>query len=463
MTLPSDPPSSPSAMPPIGSAAAVAITPAERRRAMISVATGTVLEYFDWIIYATFAVYFAPLLFRADNLTSALLQSAAVFATGYLIRPVGAVIFGKIADRRGRKPALTLSVTLITVGTMLLAVVPTYAVVGIWSAVILVLARVLQGLAYGGEFGTVAATLREIAPPERRGRVSSIFIVASVGGNVLGFVLLLVLTAALSPAQMSSFGWRIPFAVAFAGSFVVLYLRRRMVESPVFQLVKDSPAEERGRVRELLTRENRGSLLLTFGVTALSIPIFITVTTYFQKLGVAGMGLPPRSAGTAILIALIVMAGSAYYFGWLGDRYGTATMLAIGISGAAVLVVPTYLFITQVGTATALAIGSSVLILFVSMWGAVQQTVFAALFPPHLRALGVGLATSIAVATFGGTTELVALSFARAGMPIGHFVLIGVLGLISTMAALMIRKRLSRAPATAVIDDVAVRTASPSA
>lgn len=210
----------------------LSITPRQRRTAALAASAGTVIEYFDWMIYATFAVYFAPLMFNAQDSTSALLQSAAVFAAGYLLRPVGAVVFGKIGDRLGRKPALTLSVAVITLGTLLLAFAPTYAQVGILASIILLVARILQGLAYGGEFGSVAATLREIAPPGRRGRYSSLFIASAIGGQLLGFVVLLVLQSLLSREQLMTFGWRIPFGVALLGTVVVIYLRRRMVETP---------------------------------------------------------------------------------------------------------------------------------------------------------------------------------------------------------------------------------------
>jgi MFS transporter, MHS family, alpha-ketoglutarate permease len=449
MTFPAEKPSSSS---PTEVAATATITPAERRRATISVATGTALEYFDWIVYSVFSVYFAPLVFRADDLTSALLQSAAVFATGYLMRPIGAVLIGKVSDRHGRKPALTLSVTLITIGTLMLAAVPTYAAVGVWSSVMLVVARVLQGLAFGGEFGTASATLREISPPERRGRVSSSFIVASSGGNILGFVLLVALSTVLSPAQMTSFGWRIPFALAVAGAFVLLYLRLRMIESPVFRLVEKSPAAERGRIRDLLTPQNRVSLLLAFGAYAMTIPIFITVTIYSQTLGVAGLGLSSNSVGWALLIALVIMAVATYFFGWLGDRYGTVTVFAMGLGSTTILIVPTYLFITGAGTVIALTIGVSVLSLCLSMWGAVQQNVYAALLPPHLRALGVGLAAGLATAAFGGPTQFVALSFAKAGFPAGHFILMAVLGLCGTVVALVIRKRLAAERSTPLVE-----------
>lgn len=422
------------------------LTPRDRRNAVIAATAGTAIEYFDWMVYATFAVYFAPQMFNANDTTSALLQSAAVFGVGYLVRPLGALFFGKIGDRYGRKPALTISVALITVGTLLLAVTPTYAQVGVFASVILLIARVLQGLAYGGEFGTVAATLREIAPPGRRGRFSSIFIIASLGGQISGFLLLLLLQNLLSPAQMAEYGWRIPFCIGLIGAVVVLYLRRRMVESPVFvhaaQRAAESPETHgSGGLRELFSKPHRTSVFLVFSTVALTVPTMLTFTTYAQKYGINSLGIDPRQVSYAMLFVLTVFATSSYFWGALGDRVGPSTLYCAGIAGTVLFILPAYLLMSNTGTAISVAVGAAAVILFVGMHGAVQQTVFSGVFPPHLRVLGVGLSHSIALALFGGTTELVALSFKAAGLESSYFWLLTFMSVGGFLTALALRRR----------------------
>ncbi len=440
------------------------LTARERRTAVVAAAAGTAIEYFDWMIYATFAVYFAPQMFNTTDTTSALLQSAAVFATGYLIRPLGAVIFGKIGDRYGRRPALSLSVGLITAGTLLLALAPTYAQVGLLASVVLLVARILQGLAYGGEFGTVAATLREIAPPGRRGRFSSVFISAAIGGQLVGFLLLLLLQTILTKEQLTAFGWRIPFAVALLGALVVVYLRRRMAETPAFvhaarQAAATGTEARRGSLRELFGPGNRAGVVLVFLAIALTVPTMLTFTSYVQKVGIVSLGIDPRQVSYAMLVVLTLFAGTAYLWGALGDRVGPSTLICIGYAGTAALIMPAYLLMTSARTAVAIAVGASAVILFVSMSGAVQQTVFAGAFPPHLRALGVGLAHSTALAVFGGTNELVALSFKAAGNEAGHFWLLTVMAVGGTIAALLLRRRSGAAEAATAAAPADVATA----
>ncbi|GCE38854.1 L-Proline/Glycine betaine transporter ProP [Rhodococcus wratislaviensis] len=419
------------------------ITSQERKRAAFAVAAGTTIEYFDWTIYATLAVYFAPLIFEDQDPTSALLQAAGIFAAGYLLRPLGAVLLGKISDRLGRKPSLTLSVAAMTLGTLLIAVTPTYAMVGVWASVLLLIARTLQGLAYGGEFGTVAATLREVAPPERRGRYSSLFMVASAAGQGLGFLVLLILQSSLSPEQMNSYGWRLPFILAVVGAVVVLYLRRQMVESPVFLAAEASKPKDRGQLRELLTR-HRTAVMLCFFAVALTVPAMLTFTSYMQKMAVTSMDIPPRSVSLALLAVLTVYGLASWLWGRVSDHLGPSTALAAGFTATAALVLPAYFLVINSGTAVAVTVASSAVAIAVSLSGAVQQTVFAALFPPHLRALGVGLSHALALALVGGTTEVVALSFAKANNVTTYFILLTVVTAAGATIGFAIRSRLSR-------------------
>ena len=419
----------------------LALTPSQRRRAITAVTIGTVLEYYDWIAYGVFAVYFAPQIFRAEDTTSALLQSAVVFAVGFLVRPLGGILLGRIGDRYGRKRALVISVVLTTAGTLLVAVVPTHDSAGLVGPIMLSVARIVQGIAYGGEYGTVATTLREIAPPDRRGRYSSVIMFAVAVGQILAICVLLVLTVFLNSAQMREFGWRIPFVLAALGALVVVFLRRRMEETPTFvHAAEATDPGSRGSLADLVRYNPRSVVLGILMVGGANVSIY-TWTVYIQKFLVNTVGLSVGRASTEVIVVLLVFGGTQPLWGYLADRFGIFRIAALGLVGTAIVPIP--LFYAMIGTdsSTVAMVLPLLAVLPITVYCAVQQDMLTSLFPAERRALGTGLTQSIGIALFGGTTELIALSFKSAGHEVGHFIYVAAIGGLALLAAALLARR----------------------
>src|SRR6478752_8801605 len=253
---------------------------------------GNLIEWYDWYAYAAFSIYFAGVFFPSGNSTAQLLNTAGIFAIGFLIRPPGGWLLGWYADRSGRRAALTLSVTMMGVGSLGIALLPGYAQIGALAPILLVVARLLQGLSLGGEYGTSATYLSEVATPHRRGFYSSFQYVTLTSGQLLALGVQIILQQLLTPAQMHSWGWRIAFVIGAAAAVTVMWLRRTMDESESFKLaVAESDADtERGSLRVLLSypRECLTVVGLTLGGTI----AFYTFTTYMQKFIINTAGLP---------------------------------------------------------------------------------------------------------------------------------------------------------------------------
>jgi MHS family alpha-ketoglutarate permease-like MFS transporter len=384
-------------------------------RPLLSVFSGSVgnlVEWYDWYVYSSFSIYFVGSFFPGRGLTLQLRDAAGTFALGFLMRPLGAWLLGWLADRKGRKAALTLSVTLMCAGSLLIAVTPDYAMIGIGAPLVLVLARLLQGLSVGGEYGTSATYLSEIAPPERRGFFSSFQYVTLIMGQLLALSVLVVLQQALlTERQLESWGWRIPFAIGALCSVVGFLLRRGMDESEAF--VGLAGRQSRNPLRELLAHPRE--VLIVVGLTMGGTVSFYTYTTYAQKFLVTTTGFTKEvatsiSAGSMLVFALLQPA-----IGLLSDYVGRrAVLLAFGIL-ATLTTVP---LMTALGTAATAAQAFTLImvaLLIVSGYTAVNAVVKAELFPTEIRAVGVGLPYALAVAIFGGTTEYVALWSKTAG------------------------------------------------
>nr|WP_050776869.1 MFS transporter [Streptomyces sp. SPB074] len=379
------------------------------------------VEWFDWFVYASFAPYFASAFFPEGDATAQLMNTAGVFAVGFFLRPAGGWLLGRVADRRGRKAALTLTVSLMSASALLLALAPTYGVAGYGGAAVLLLARLLQGLSVGGEYAAGATYLTEAAPPHRRGFASSFQYVSMTLGQILGPALLLLLQHTLSDAALHGWGWRVPFAVGALGAGVVLRLRRSLLETEVYARDGAGAAGgahagpgDRGALRALL-RHKREALLvvaLTVGGTV----AYYTYTTYLTRYLANTAGLPPRTATLVSLVALLVFAALQPLAGALSDRVGRRPLLITFALGSAFLTVP---LLTLLARARSFwpALGLSlVALLVVTGYTSVNACVKAELFPTGVRALGVALPYALANAAFGGTAEYVALWFRNAGL-----------------------------------------------
>ncbi|WP_288639629.1 MFS transporter, partial [uncultured Lentilactobacillus sp.] len=301
---------------------------------------GNMIEWFDWYIYASFAIYFAGSFFPDGSQTAELLSAAAIFAVGFLMRPFGSFIMGKYADRKGRRAALTLSVSIMATGSLLIAVIPTYSSIGIFAPLLLVCIRLVQGLSLGGEYGISATYLSEMATPGRRGYYASFQYVTLISGQLIALTVQIILQAILSDAQLRAFGWRIPFVIGAIGAVVVLYLRLSMDETNQFKNTeKTQPV--RGTLHELAKYPNQ--VLTVVGLTFGGTIAFYTYTTYMQKYMINSLGLPPKLVTMINFAALLIFMALQPVFGHLSDKIGRKPLLYWFGIGGTLLTVPIFL------------------------------------------------------------------------------------------------------------------------
>ncbi|WOB79856.1 MFS transporter [Brevundimonas nasdae] len=388
------------------------MSPARRLRNIVGGSAGNLVEWFDWYAYAAFTLYFAPVFFPSEDPTAQLLSAAAVFAVGFLMRPIGAWIMGVYADRKGRKAGLTLSVTLMCTGSLIIGVTPGYATIGLAAPALLLFARLLQGLSVGGEYGSSATYLSEMAEPHRRGFWSSFQYVTLISGQLIALLLLIVLQNTLSETALASWGWRIPFFVGAGLAVVVFWLRRRLDETHKATEVKDAP---KSSAVQLILKHPKEALMV-LGLTAGGTLAFYTYTTYLQKFLVNTSGFSKNTATEISAAALFIFMLLQPAVGALSDRVGRRpVMIAFGVLGVlcTVPIMTTLSTVENPFGAFLLALAGLVI---VSGYTAINAVVKAELFPAHIRALGVALPYAIANAVFGGTAEYVALWLKGAGV-----------------------------------------------
>ena len=410
-------------------------TDARRLRNILGGSAGNLVEWFDWYAYAAFTLYFAPVFFPSGDQTAQLLSAAAVFAVGFLARPVGAWLMGLYADRAGRRAALTLSVAVMCAGSLIIALTPGYATIGVAAPVILLLARILQGLSVGGEYGASATYLSEMAGRERRGFWSSFQYVTLIMGQLLALAVLLMLQQLLTEAELQAWGWRIPFFIGGALAVSVFWLRRGLEETPSFHAAAEQP---RAKTMWLFLRHPRETALVV-GLTAGGTLAFYTYTTYMQKYLANTAGFSREAATQIVSGALLVFMLLQPLVGWLSDRIGRRTvMIAFGVGG----VLFTWPILTLLGDTRSAAVAFALVLgalVIVSGYTAVNAVVKAELFPTEVRALGVALPYAVANAVFGGTAEYVALWFRSVGRESWFFVYVTVMIGLSLLVYVFMR------------------------
>jgi len=391
---------------------------ANRIRSIVGGSLGNLVEWYDWLSYAVFALYFAKSFFPAGDATAQLLASSGVFAIGFLMRPVGAWLLGVVADRRGRKTALVASVTLMCVGSAIIALTPTYASIGMAAPIVLLIARMLQGLSVGGEFGASATYLAEIAEPERRGYWGSYQYVTMMLGQLIALgVLLLLQHVVLGEAQLDAWGWRIPFAIGALLSIVVYYVRRSIAETPDFLEVR--ARTQRIGVRDML--RHRRAVVLVFGMAIGSNVAFYTFTSYMQKYLATSAKFTRERASLIVSVATVFFIIAQPLAGALSDRIGRKPLLLwFGVLGS----LATVPLMTAIGGTRdpyiAFALVMATLLILCGTTS-VSATAKAEMFPPEIRALGVGFPYAISTAIFAGTAEPIALQFKASGHESGFF------------------------------------------
>ena len=389
-------------------------------RSVIGGSLGNLVEWYDWYIYSAFSLYFAKSFFPASDPTAQLLSTSVVFAIGFLMRPLGGWLLGMLADRYGRKSALTWSITLMCAGSLIITCAPTYATIGIWAPILLTFARMAQGLSLGGEFGTAATYLTEIAPPDKRGFWSSFQYVTLIAGQLLALGLLVTLQFFfLTEAQLEAWGWRLAFATGAILAISVFWLRRGIDETPDFVEESDR-ARRKGGLLTLL-RERPKQVALVFGLSIGSNVSFYAFTTYMQKYLVGSAGFAKDKASLVCSAALIFYVVIQPMLGALSDKVGRKPLLYWCWIGGIIGTVPLF---TALGRADGMVEAFLLLCiayLIISGSSATSAVVKAELFPPHIRALGVGLPYAVSQAIFGGTAESVALGFKSAGVESAFF------------------------------------------
>jgi len=384
-----------------------------RLKAIFIGSVGNLVEWYDFYAYAAFALYFASSFFPGEDPVVQQLNAAVLFAIGFIVRPIGGWLFGHLADHYGRRNALMLSVLLMCFGSLMIAVTPTYASIGVAAPALLGLARVVQGLSLGGEYGTSATYLTEVADEKHRGFYSSFQYVTLIGGQLAAIVVLLLLQQVfLSADQLRAWGWRIPFVIGALLAIIALIMRRNLHETEDFIAAKKVVRRE-SSLKALLNYPRE--LMLVVGLTMGGTTAFYTYTTYMQKFLKLSVGLSDGQTtlvtGASLVFALFLQP----IYGALSDKIGRKTLLIwFGVTGT-LFTVP-LLYALQ-GTKSALV--AFLLIagawLIVAGYTSINAVVKAELFPTKVRATGVGLPYALTVSIFGGTAESIALWFKSIG------------------------------------------------
>ena len=391
---------------------------ARRIGSIIGGSVGNLVEWFDWYVYASFSLYFAKAFFPKGDQTAQLLSAAAVFAVGFLMRPVGAWMMGAYADRVGRKAALTLSMVMMCGGSLVIALTPGYSTIGMVAPIILVLARMFQGLSVGGEYGASATYMSEMASAKNRGFWTSWQYVTLIMGQLLALATLMVLQATMPESQLESWGWRIPFFMGGALAVVAFYLRSSIDETPAFEQLKakaadDNLAPKGGTISALLAHPREA--LMVIGMTMGGSLAFYAFTTYMQKYLHNTSGFSKESATSISALSLVLFMVLQPVAGWMSDKVGRKPMLiAFGVLGS-LCTVPIFNALSQTRDEMTALILVCAALAIISSYTSISAVVKAELFPAHVRTLGVALPYALANSIFGGTAEYVALWLKQGG------------------------------------------------
>ncbi|MBB3308255.1 MULTISPECIES: MFS family transporter [unclassified Enterobacter] len=405
--------------------------------AIVGASSGNLVEWFDFYVYSFFSLYFAHVFFPSGDTTTQLLQTAGVFAAGFLMRPIGGWLFGYIADRHGRKASMLISVCMMCLGSLVIACLPGYGEIGLAAPVILLLARMFQGLSVGGEYGTSATYMSEVALEGRKGFYASFQYVTLIGGQLLAVLTVVVLQQILSDEELRSWGWRIPFFLWAALAVVALWLRRSLNETSE---KKHREHRDAGSITGLLRNHTR-AFLMVLGFTAGGSLSFYTFTTYMQKYLVNTAGMDARSASGLMTGCLLVFMLIQPIVGALSDKIGRRASMMIFGAGAAICTVPILIMLQNVQSSW-LAFALIMLALIItSFYTAISGILKAEMFPPEVRALGVGLSYAVANAIFGGSAEYVALLLKREGIETSFFWYVSAMGALAFLVSLMLHRK----------------------
>ncbi|WP_028265774.1 MFS transporter [Arthrobacter sp. MA-N2] len=380
---------------------------------------GNLVEWYDVYIYTAFSAYFASHFFSSKDPLQSNLEAMAVFAVTFLMRPIGSWFFGRYADRKGRKAALTVSVTMMSAGSFAIAILPTKDVIGGWALVLLILIRLIQGFSVGGEYGTSATYMSEAATAKRRGFFSSFQYVTLIGGQMLALLVLVILEQALGKEALTGWGWRIPFLIGGVAALIVLWLRRSMEETISAEQTAAATAPAGGEAQpgtlKLLFTKHWRSLLICIGVTLGGTVAFYTYTNFILSFMQNTSGIAKETSSQINFWALLIFMCLQPVYGMISDKVGRKPLLLwFGILG----VLCTWPLLSALGGTTDPFVAFLLMmggLLIVGGYTSINALVKAELFPSSIRALGVGLGYAIANSLFGGTVPLVGAALQKAG------------------------------------------------
>jgi len=393
----------------------IELADAKRRlKAIFMGSVGNLVEWYDFYAYTAFALYFAPHFFPSHDPVVQQLNAATLFAAGFIVRPIGGWLFGHLADRYGRRLSLTVSVLMMCFGSLIIALTPTYATIGFAAPALLALARIIEGLSLGGEYGASATYLSEVADPEHRGFYSSFQYVTLIGGQLTAILVLLLLqNVFLTHEQLVAWGWRIPFIIGAGLAVTAMFMRRHMQETEFFEAAQKSGIKRQSSLRGLLKYPREVAIVV--GLTAGGTAAFYTFTTYMQTF-------VRQTAGFSDITTTYVIAGSLIFasilqpiYGLISDRIGRKPMLIFfGVCGT-VFTVPLLTTLASTKSPWMAFLLISAAWLFVAGYTSINAVVKAELFPTSIRATGVAVPYALTVSIFGGTAPAIALWFKQQG------------------------------------------------
>ena len=404
-----------------------------RTKAIVAGSAGNLIEWYDYFVYAFTALYFSSEFFPAGDRTAQLLATAGVFAVGFLLRPLGGWFFGYYADRHGRRAAMVSSIIMMGAGSFLIALLPTYRQIGALAPLLLLIGRMIQGFSTGGQYGTAATYLSEIAFSGKRGFYASFQYVTLIGGQLLALLVILVLQATISTEAMKSYGWRIAFLIGGAGAMTILLFRHVIHETSR----EGERRSDAGRIRALLPHWR--AFLTVLGLTAGGSLIFYVFSTYMQKYLVNTAHMDAKTANWVMTAVLVPFAVMQTLFGLLSDKIGRRTNMLLFGALSTIFTFPLLTLLARVsnpGLAFLLVLcGLTINSIYTSISGLFK----AELFPKHVRALGVSLSYGIGNAMFGGTAEFFALSFKQSGHEHWFYWYVTLVCVLSFVTALVMR------------------------
>jgi MHS family alpha-ketoglutarate permease-like MFS transporter len=386
----------------------------DRRRRIIAIvgaSSGNLVEWYDFYAYAFTSIYFAFAFFPSGDATSQLLATAGIFAVGFFMRPLGGWLFGWMADTHGRRTSMVISVLMMCAGSLMIAIMPTYASIGAMAPVLLLVARLTQGLSVGGEYGTAATYMSEVASKGNRGFYSSFQYVTLIGGQLLALLVLAVLQMLLTTEELKAWGWRIPFVIGAMAAIVAMYLRRSLAETASEEAMH---SKEAGSVINLLRHHPR-AVLIVLAFTMGGSLYFYTFTTYMQKYLVNTAHMDAKIVTFVMTVVLVVYMFLQPAFGALSDRIGRRNNMILFTALGALAAVPLLVALGDVSNPYMAFFFVLIALAIASFYTSISGVVKAELFPTQVRALGVGLTYAVANALFGGTAEYVALWLKSSG------------------------------------------------